>query len=263
MKRTISLLILTAICIAGFLCANSTTGGQIPYIDIPLAFFRSSLGIILTIAVILLLAVFLYRRELKHVGSKLHRSIFAPVIDEEKRTSQLLSSKIESTEHRMSTTEQALEKFAAAIGDYATHLSSHTSAIQGLAEASQELKMSAADQNRVLAYLLQNMEDTGVLWQAPRDKQQPPVLHTPPVLDTPPVKQVPSVEKEEPAPEKRIPVVRTHKSYRKPGIFDKPMPPGCVLSRETRARKALAAQKEITNALHNLQSRLENVHDHV
>jgi hypothetical protein len=211
----------------------------------------------LTIAVILILAVFLYRCELKHAVSKLHRSIFAPVIEEEKRTSRLLSTKIESTEHRMSTTEQALEKFAAAIGDYATHLSSHTSAIQGLAEASRELKMSAAEQNRVLAYLLKNTEEPGVLWKAP------PVEQKPVTEAEPPVQQAPTVRKEEPAPEKPIPVVRTHKPYQKPGIFDKPMPPGCALSRETRARKALAAQKEITNALHNLQSRLESVHGQV
>jgi len=200
-----------------------------------------------------LLSVFLYRHELRRGISILHRGIFAPVINEEKRTSRLLSSKIESTEHRMSTTEQALEKFAAAIGDYATHLSSHTSAIQGLAEASQELKKSAADQNRVLTALLYNTDQPGVLWQAP------PVEQTPPVRQALPVKQELPVKKEKPAPEKTIAVTKIHKPYRKPGIFDDPMPPGCALSRETRAGKALAAQKEISNALHNLQSRLERV----
>jgi hypothetical protein len=253
MKRALVLLFLTGACIAGFLYIRGTAGSQIPYVDSPLLFFLSMPGLTISIVVLVLLAVFLYRRELGYGIRTLHRGIFAPVIQEEKRTGRLLADKIESTEHRMSTTEQALERFAAAIGDYATHLSSHTSAIQGLAEASQELKMSAADQNRVLAYLLKNTEEPGVLWQAPPVKQKPAIK------DKPPGQQAPTVEKEEPAPEKPIPVVRIHKPYQKPGIFDKPMPPGCALSRETRARKALAAQKEISHALHNLQSRLERV----
>ena len=235
MKRALFLLFLTAACVAGFLYAGSA----------PL--------LISGLVMLVLLAGFLYRRELRLAGRNFHRSIFAPIIEEEKRTGVLLSSKIESTEHRMSTTELALEKFAAAIGDYATHLSSHTSAIQGLAEASQELKMSAAEQNRVLAYLLKNTEEPGLLWQAP------PVAQKPAIEDRPPVQQAPPVVKVEPVPEKAVPVVRVHKPYQKPGIFDKPMPPGCALSRETRARKALAAQKEISHALHNLQSRLESV----
>lgn len=235
MKRALFLLSLTAVSTAGFFYVRST----------PL--------LILNLVVLVLLTAFLYRRELRHAGHILHRSIFAPIIDEERRTGELLSSKIESTEHRMSTTELALEKFAAAIGDYATHLSSHTSAIQGLAEASQELKMSAAEQNRVLACLFKNTEEPGVLWQAP------PVAQKPAIEDEPPVQPAPPVAKEEPVPEKPASVVGVHKPYQKPGIFDKPMPPGCALSRETRARKALAAQKEISHALHNLQSRLESV----
>lgn len=252
MKRALFLLFVTAICIAGFFYIRGNSGDQMPFADIPLLLYSTPV-FISSLAVLVLLAAFLYRRELRHTGRVLHRSIFAPVIDEERRTGELLSSKIESTEHRMSTTELALEKFAAAIGNYATHLSSHTSAIQGLAEASQELKMSAAEQNRVLAYLLKNTEEPGVLWQAP------PVAQKPVIEDRPPVQQVPPVAKEEPAPEKSVPVVRIHKPYQKPGIFDRPMPPGCALSRETRARKALAAQKEISHALHNLQSRLESV----
>ena len=247
------MLFLTGACIAGFLYFRGTAIGQIPYVDAPLPFFLSMPGLILSIIVLVLLAVFLYWREIRRGINTLHRGIFAPVINEERRTGRLLATKIESTEHRMSNTEQALEKFAAAIGDYATHLSSHTSAIQGLAEASQELKMSAAEQNRVLAYLLKNTEEPGVLWKAP------PVEQKPETKAEPSVQQAPAIEKEEPAPEKPVPVVRIHKPYQKPGIFDKPMPPGCALSRETRVRKALDAQKEISYALHNLQSRLEHV----
>ena len=41
---------------------------------------------------------------------------------------------------------------------YAQHLASHTSAIQGLSEASQELKKSTAEQNKVLMRLLETTE---------------------------------------------------------------------------------------------------------
>ena len=253
MKRALVLLFLTGACIAGFFYFRGTAISQLPYANAPLPFFLSFSGLLLSIVVLGLLAAFLYRHELGHGLRGLHRSIFAPVINEERRNSQLLANKIESTEHRMSTTEQALEKFAAAIGDYATHLSSHTSAIQGLAEASQELKLSAAEQNRVLAYLLKDTEEAGVLWQAP------PVEQEPETKDEPPVQQASTIEREEPEPEKPATVVRIHKPYQKPGIFDKPMPQGCALSRETRAKKALAAQKEISYALHNLQSKLDRV----
>jgi hypothetical protein len=57
----------------------------------------------------------------------------------------------------MESTQQALTSFAAAIAEYAEHLKSHTSAIQGLAEASQELKKGAAEQNRVLTHLVESI----------------------------------------------------------------------------------------------------------
>jgi hypothetical protein len=57
----------------------------------------------------------------------------------------------------MSRTEQALQELATAIAKYAVHLKSHTAAIQGLSEASHELKQSAAEQNRVLAYLVESI----------------------------------------------------------------------------------------------------------
>jgi hypothetical protein len=234
MKRALLLSLLTVACITGFLLSRLTAGSHIPYLKLPLLFFQSSWGITSVIIALVFLAVLLYRGELKRAAGSLQRKLFAPVINEEKRSSLLLSRKIESTEYRMSTTEQALNNFAAAINDYAQHLASHTSAIQGLAEASHELKNGAADQNRVLTYLLQNIEQAGVIWQAP------------------------PVKKEKPAAKETVAPVVTHKPYRKPGIFDKPMPPGCALSRETRARQALDAQKEIASALKGLQARLES-----
>ncbi len=136
---------------------RGTVGKQIPYLGLPLLFFQSTQGLIFAIIALILLAIFLYGSELRRGSGWLHRGIFSPVIEEEKRANRMLSRKIEATEKKMETTEQALEKFSLAVAEYAKHLASHTSAIQGLAEASQELKKGAAEQNRVLAAIMENV----------------------------------------------------------------------------------------------------------
>ena len=73
-------------------------------------------------------------------------------------------------EQKINTTEQALEKFAGAIAEYAQHLASHTSAIQGLSEASHELKRSAAEQNRVLIHLMENLGQPVNIQEIPATK---------------------------------------------------------------------------------------------
>jgi signal peptidase I len=133
---------------------RGTVGKQIPYLGLPLLFFQSQQGMIFTIIALSLLALFMYGGELGRGGDLLHRGIFAPVIREEKRTSRELARKMGETEERMNATEDALQKFAGAVAEYAQHLASHTSAIQGLSEASHELKKGAAEQNQVLAALL-------------------------------------------------------------------------------------------------------------
>jgi len=79
-----------------------------------------------------------------------HSDKFASIFETKQRTDQL-------TEEWMSRTEQALHELSAAIAEYAVHLKSHTAAIQGLSEASQELKRSAAEQNRILASLAESI----------------------------------------------------------------------------------------------------------
>ena len=136
---------------------RGTVGDQIPYLGLPLLFFQSQQGTIFVIVALSLLAFFLYGGELGFAGRKLQRGVFAPVIQESSRASRVLSQKIETTEQKMNSTERALEKFSAAIELYAQHLSSHTSAIQGLSEASHELKRGAAEQNKVLSHLMEAM----------------------------------------------------------------------------------------------------------
>jgi signal peptidase len=140
---------------------RGTAGDQIPYLGLPLQLFQSQHSMIFVIAALVLLTLCLYARELSHGGNRLHRGIFAPVINEEKLANRVLTHKIEATEQKIISTEQALGKFAVAIEVYARHLSSHTSAIQGLREASHELKRGAAEQNRVLTYLMESMIQPG------------------------------------------------------------------------------------------------------
>ncbi|OGO01835.1 MAG: signal peptidase I [Chloroflexi bacterium RBG_13_52_12] len=140
---------------------RGTVGKQIPFLGLPLLFFQSQQGMIFAIIAIALLALFLYGREIGHGGSWVHRGIFSPVLNEEKRANRMLSRKIESTKKKMDATERALLQFSTAVAEYAKHLASHTSAIQGLAEASHELKNGAAEQNRVLAALMENVVNVG------------------------------------------------------------------------------------------------------
>ncbi len=164
---------------------RGTVGSQIPFLGLPLLFFQSQQGLIFAIIALALLAFFLYGGEITRGGNLVHRGIFAPVINEEKRSSRALTSKIEATEQKMNTTEQALEKFAGAIAEYAQHLSSHTSAIQGLSEASQELKKGAAEQNRVLMTLVENMGKPGAGLGATAIEIEAPVTEPEPEVEEP------------------------------------------------------------------------------
>jgi signal peptidase I len=171
---------------------RGTVGKQIPYLGLPLLFFQSKQGMIFAIVAIVLLALFLYGRELGQGGNWIHKGIFSPVINEEKRANRLISKKIEITEKKMDSTEQALNGFSAAVAEYAKHLASHTSAIQGLSDASHELKRGAAEQNRVLAAMLDNMQNV-----TPRATTQAPVQYVAPETtpEPPPIQARPAAAK--------------------------------------------------------------------
>ena len=131
---------------------------QIPYLGFPLLFFQSQQGLTFVGLALLLFALYLYTEEISRGRLALHRGLFAPVIEESQRSSQVIAQRLETTEKGMDYTQQALNSFASAIAEYAEHLKSHTSAIQGLSEASQELKKGAVEQNKVLGRLAEVME---------------------------------------------------------------------------------------------------------
>ncbi len=149
---------------------------QIPYLGFPLLFLQSDYGLTFVIIALSLLTLYLYSDELNWGRQKVQKGVFAPVIEETKRTSRMLERRIGTTEKGMASTEQALNKFASAIELYAQHLQSHTGAIQGLSEASQELKKGAAEQNKVLARLLETMEqkEPKIEKVAPEEKEGEP-----------------------------------------------------------------------------------------
>jgi len=117
-------------------------GRQISYLGIPLLFFQSKQGEIFAIIALSLLALYLYADEFGQGIAKAQRAVFAPVIEENQRNSQML-------EQRMESTEQVLGKFTSAIEVYAQHLQNHTAAVQGLMKASQELEKSAAGMKQI------------------------------------------------------------------------------------------------------------------
>ena len=131
---------------------------SIAHLGFPLLFLQSDYGLIFVVIGLSLLALYLYSDELRRGRRTVQRGIFAPVIEESQRSSRMLEQRIETTEKEMTGTQQALNNFASAIAEYAEHLKSHTSAIQGLSEASHELKNGAAEQNRVLIHLMETME---------------------------------------------------------------------------------------------------------
>lgn len=111
---------------------------------------------------------------LERIGSFLKRLYDSP--RKRKDEMRIFAEKLDNIDERVSSTQTALEKFSDAIGAYATHLASHTSAIKELSQSATELRESSAEQNRVLARI------TSSLFTTPT--QRVPV--TPPVDATSP-----------------------------------------------------------------------------
>lgn len=125
---------------------RGVVANNIPYLGYPLLLFRGGAGTILFIIAIFLLALMMYSREIAVNISRLLRTTVAPMVEENHRIDLVLSRRFEAT-------EKALDDFSGAVQIYARHLASHTSAIQGLSDASQALKGSATEQNRILGHL--------------------------------------------------------------------------------------------------------------
>ena len=126
-------------------------GQQIPYVGFPLLFLQSRQGLIFVIIAICALGLYLYRGEIGERRKRIQEGVFAPVLEESHRSTQVL-------EHQVEGTQRALEQFSSAMEEYAQHLKSHTGAIKGMSAASQELKKGAVEQNKVLSRLTEVMQ---------------------------------------------------------------------------------------------------------
>jgi hypothetical protein len=161
-KRAVFLLLVTTTGISGLLVAR----GLIPFVSISpdtlpaiFGFLRGPHSLLIAATGLMILALILYADILVRLLAGLFRVVLAPVFDEQRDVNRRLTRQMEDTEKKVNDTEQALGKFSMAISHYAEHLSSHTSAIKGLAEASHELKEGAAVHNRVLLNLIQSAEE--------------------------------------------------------------------------------------------------------
>lgn len=123
----------------------------VPGIGRALDFLHSQAVPILIAIVIVLLVIFLYLKYFTGRLKRSYREFASPIIEESQRSNLALAEKIEHT-------EKALDSFASAMQEYAKHMASHTQAIVGLSEASQALRTSAIEQNRILFRLSNTLE---------------------------------------------------------------------------------------------------------
>jgi signal peptidase I len=224
---------------------------RVPFIGFPFLFLQSKQGLIFVVISLILLAIYLYLDEITMGRRKIQEGVFSPVLSDNRRRGRVLEGRTETLERGMEATQHALESFAGAIGEYAEHLKSHTSAIQGLAEASHELKRSAVEQNKVLANLTGVME-RGSVTETPapkakatrRQRQPRPGIEPAPtrVIQAEAIGETPETRIEEPqakaVPQPPAEVVKTVKHGEKVTRVPKKSPPGCWKSSRDNSKKA-------------------------
>ncbi len=230
MKRLIFLIFAILICIIGFLFARGIFSlASISGLESTLSFlFNSRFSEILALSFIGLLAVILYRQELKRIIRMIYIKMAYKPVYQKSYTGPLLVRKVAMAEQKMADTEQALNNFSQAIEKYALHLSSHTGAIQGLNAASHELHKGAAAQNRVLMHFMENMD---------KPIKTPRTAHW--RIDPPPVK----TEKSGFPPEEPKPLV--HPDI--PTIEKQPIPPGCARNPRRKIEKHVIVKPDVIN----------------
>ena len=84
---------------------RGTVSGQIPLLGLPLLVFQSQQGLIVVAIALVLLTIFFYASELLRGVKLVHRRLFSPMINKERRVNRLLTQKIEATEKKKGTTE--------------------------------------------------------------------------------------------------------------------------------------------------------------
>jgi hypothetical protein len=149
MKRALLLVFIVIIGLVAFLIGKgylltSLDGSTID--SVLQVLFQDGVTSALLIITLVLFALLLYSGEITQGYRRLQRAVTDGDTKENQTETLTLSQRFEFT-------EKALRDFAGAMQIYAGHLASHTSAIQGLSQASQALRISTAEQNRILRNL--------------------------------------------------------------------------------------------------------------
>jgi hypothetical protein len=231
MKRAVFLILIILACTLGFLFVRGVfTPAPVSgsgFVSVLATLFGGQYSAVCTLALLLLLAAILYRRELAWIIHAFYLRVSGPPVYRENDGEPSLASQMKYTEQKVADTEQALNKFTSAIEKYAVHLSSHTGAIRGLHAASQELHRGAAAQNRALMRFMDNMDN-------PQDKPKTPAWKIEPTAAKYP----------EPEPDSKKKDLDSH-----PKISDEKMnfPPGCARIRHRRAEGPIVIKPEGIN----------------
>lgn len=133
---------------------NGTPAFTIPYAGYILLYLRSTQGLIFLIALLVLGTIYSYSSKLEKEGRRLTDFFRRKPCEPAPENTVVL----QKTEELSASVQLALDRFASAMAEYATHLKSHTGAVVNLDEASQGLKQSVTEQERVLAKLAEVLE---------------------------------------------------------------------------------------------------------
>lgn len=126
---------------------------RISYLGNLFIFVHSKQGLIFIAIFLVLFGFHTYKEKLSRMKHSLAKRIFSPITED-------FEKGIKRLEKREGKTNQAINRFASAMTEYAKHLEHHTEAIQSLAKASEELKETAKEQTKFLKGLTEVLEDS-------------------------------------------------------------------------------------------------------
>jgi hypothetical protein len=247
MKRFIVWLIITVLCIFGCLAARGTGLSTTIFGIIPLLeFFETRAGLITAITVPVALALLFFGGTIFRLGGQLLLTVFAPVIDEEKRINRTLTRQIEANDRKLDATEKALKEFTTAVEEYARHLSSHKGASEELSAASDEMEAGNEVHYRFLKHIMKNTEERLISKEALlatlKSNTAPPEEPAPTTGMSAPKKTIPSYRALHPSPprdEKPAPEADNGTSGQA-DIAEAMVPPYCRAFDDPDAEKSVA-----------------------
>lgn len=123
-------------------------GQVVPYLGYVVLFLQSMQGLIFVATSLLIYALYANSEGLARVGRRARGAVFGVPAEEFERRNAELQERVEVFSLGV---QQALGQFSSAMSEYAKHIGSHTQAVKDLASASQELRDTVRQQNRVLS----------------------------------------------------------------------------------------------------------------